>query len=198
MTKYHFLYYVDLLLYVLATKVFLTAAVFAISPLTPKSVIFISPPLFNKIFCDAFYKDAYLSFILEYMDLGTIADIIERSGPIPERILAKISREVLLGLGYLHKMHVIHRDIKPQNILLNSSGEIKITDFGVSGEIAHTASFARTFVGTIQYMSPARIKGALHSTKSDIWSLGLVILECALGKYPYNSQEENRTFFFRF
>jgi serine/threonine protein kinase len=95
-------------------------------------------------------------------------------------------------LEYLHKqLHIIHRDIKPQNILINSKGQAKITDFGVSGEIAHTQAMAKTFVGTAKYMSPDRIAGNVHSAKSDIWSLGLVVLECALGKHPYEANKRN-------
>eukprot|EP01125_Pyxidicula_operculata_P014199 TRINITY_DN4723_c0_g1_i1.p1 TRINITY_DN4723_c0_g1~~TRINITY_DN4723_c0_g1_i1.p1 ORF type:complete len:337 (-),score=29.26 TRINITY_DN4723_c0_g1_i1:178-1188(-) len=146
-------------------------------------------------FHGAFYDHGTLSFILEFMDRGTIADLIEL-GPIPEHVLAKLSRDILSGLDYLHKkLHLIHRDIKPQNILLNSEGCVKITDFGVSGEIANTGAFAKTFVGTVKYMSPSRIKGNEHSAKSDLWSAGLVILECALGKYPYDS--DDATFFSR-
>jgi len=88
------------------------------------------------------------------MDRGTLADLMHRAGPIPEPILAKLTLEILRGLNYLHKkLHLIHRDIKPQNILINSKGEIKITDFGVSGEIANTVALAKTFVGTVKYMS---------------------------------------------
>jgi len=149
-------------------------------------------------FFGAFYNDGTLSFLLEFMDRGTIADLLAQlDGPVPEAILARMTREMLLGLEYLHKMHIIHRDFKPQNILLNSSGELKIADFGVSGEIANTAAFANTFAGTIKYMSPTRIKGTPHSTKSDIWSLGLVILECALGAYPYGDDTPQTTFFSR-
>lgn len=126
------------------------------------------------------------------MDRGTIVDLIEKAGPIPESYLGRISYDIICGLEYLHKtLHLIHRDIKPQNILLSSEGVVKLTDFGVSGEIANTAAFARTFVGTVKYMSPARIKGNPHSAKSDIWSLGLVVLECALGKYPYGDDISN-------
>jgi len=148
-------------------------------------------------FFGAFYNDGTLSFVLEFMDRGTIADLMQRVGPIPEHILSRMAYEMLLGLEYLHKIHIIHRDLKPQNILLNSSGEIKITDFGVSGEVAHTASYTKTFVGTVKYMSPARIKAIPHSTKSDIWSLGLVILECAMGGYPYGDDTPQTTFFSR-
>lgn len=88
------------------------------------------------------------------MDRGTLADLISKVGKVPEEELGRMSFDLLTGLNYLHKkLHTIHRDLKPQNILINSSGEIKITDFGVSGEIANTAAFANTFVGTIKYMS---------------------------------------------
>lgn len=146
-------------------------------------------------FHGAFYVDGALHFILEFMDRGTISDLQKQCTKIPENILSKLTRELLLGLEYLHKkLHLIHRDIKPQNILLSHEGAVKITDFGVSGEIASTAAFAKTFVGTINYMSPSRIKGNEHSAKSDIWSLGLVILECATGVYPYGVDDPNNVF----
>jgi len=149
-------------------------------------------------FHGAFYNDGVLSFVLEYMDRGTIADLLAKVKAIPLHVLAKMTYELLQGLNYLHKkLHLIHRDFKPQNILLNSSGAIKITDFGVSGEIANSASFLQSFVGTLKYMSPSRIKGQKHSSKSDLWSFGIVVLECALGEYPYGPDDLNVTFFAR-
>jgi len=132
------------------------------------------------------------------MDGGTLADVIKAVGPIPESVLVQISHKLLTGLYYIHKqLHIIHRDIKPLNILINTKGEIKITDFGVSGKIENTIGKAISFVGTVTYMSPERIKGTQHSANSDIWSLGLTILECALGYYPYTppSSDGGLTFF---
>ena len=77
---------------------------------------------------------------------------------------------------------VLHRDVKPSNILVNSAGEIKICDFGVSGQLID--SMANSFVGTRSYMSPERLQGSQYSVASDLWSLGLSLLEMALGCYP--------------
>jgi len=137
-------------------------------------------------FYDAFFSEGSIFIALEYMDGGSLADLLKMNGCIPERILARITTQVLRGLVYLHKsLHLIHRDIKPSNLLLNTRGEVKIADFGVSGQLAHTLSQAVTWVGTVTYMSPERISGRSYSYDSDIWSLGLTLVELALGRYPY-------------
>jgi len=87
----------------------------------------------------------------------------------------------------LHKkFKIIHRDIKPQNLLINSKGKVKIADFGVSKQNQNTAQSAHTWVGTVKYMSPERFETEKYNEKCDIWSLGMILLECALGHYPYN------------
>lgn len=109
--------------------------------------------------------------------------MLKRAGRFPEPILGKISRSVLKGLCYLREKHdIIHRDVKPSNILVNSRGEIKICDFGVSGQLID--SMANSFVGTRSYMSPERLQGTHYRVESDIWSLGLSLVELALGRYP--------------
>ncbi|XP_042508599.1 mitogen-activated protein kinase kinase 2 [Macadamia integrifolia] len=139
----------------------------------------------------SFYDNGVISIVLEYMDGGSLADFLKKVKTIPESYLAAISKQVLIGLFYLHHdKHIIHRDLKPSNLLINHMGAVKITDFGVSTIKESTSGQANTFVGTYNYMSPERISGGVYSYKSDIWSLGLVLLECATGKFPYSSPED--------
>lgn len=79
----------------------------------------------------------------------------------------------------------MHRDIKPSNVLVNSKGQIKLCDFGVSSELDN--SVADTFVGTGTYMAPERIQGSPYTVKSDVWSVGLTLMELAIGKFPFHS-----------
>ncbi|KAJ9594738.1 hypothetical protein L9F63_013948, partial [Diploptera punctata] len=134
-------------------------------------------------FYGAFYSDGEISICMEYMDGGSLDLILKKAGRIPESILGTITSAVLKGLSYLRDKHaIIHRDVKPSNILVNSGGEIKICDFGVSGQLID--SMANSFVGTRSYMSPERLQGTHYSVQSDIWSLGLSLVEMAIGMYP--------------
>lgn len=139
----------------------------------------------------SFYHNGVISLVLEYMDRGSLMDIIKQVKTILEPYLAVVCKQVLKGLVYLHhERHVIHRDIKPSNLLVNHKGEVKITDFGVSAVLAGSMGQRDTFVGTYNYMSPERISGGSYDYKCDIWSLGLVILECAIGRFPYIPSEQ--------
>ncbi|KAI3917721.1 hypothetical protein MKW98_021483 [Papaver atlanticum] len=139
----------------------------------------------------SFYHNGVISLVLEYMDRGSLVDVIKQVKTILEPYLAVVCKQVLQGLVYLHnERHVIHRDIKPSNLLVNQKGEIKITDFGVSAMLASSKGQRDTFVGTYNYMSPERISGSTYDYSSDIWSLGMVILECAIGRFPYIQSED--------
>ncbi|MBA0568101.1 hypothetical protein Golob_005616, partial [Gossypium lobatum] len=139
----------------------------------------------------SFYNNGAISIILEYMDGGSLADFLKKVKSIPEPYLAVICKQVLKGLIYLHhERHIIHRDLKPSNLLINHRGEVKITDFGVSTIMTSTSGLANTFVGTYNYMSPERIIGGNYGNKIDIWSLGLVLLECATGQFPYSPPDQ--------
>lgn len=103
-------------------------------------------------------------------------------------VLGKIAEAVLSGLNYLYEVHrIMHRDIKPSNVLVSSRGSIKLCDFGVSGELVN--SIADTFVGTSTYMAPERIQGAKYSIKSDVWSVGLTLMELAIGRFPFDTSD---------
>ncbi|KAH7681925.1 Mitogen-activated protein kinase kinase protein [Dioscorea alata] len=137
-----------------------------------------------------FYDNGAISIVLEYMDGGSLADLLKKVRTIPEPHLAAICKQVLQGLIYLHhEKHIIHRDLKPSNILINHRGEVKISDFGVSVILTKSSGQRDTFIGTYNYMSPERISGGNHGYISDIWSLGLVMLECATGQFPYPPAE---------
>eukprot|EP01095_Lingulamoeba_sp_RSL-Kostka_P014052 TRINITY_DN6005_c0_g1_i3.p1 TRINITY_DN6005_c0_g1~~TRINITY_DN6005_c0_g1_i3.p1 ORF type:complete len:293 (-),score=80.23 TRINITY_DN6005_c0_g1_i3:285-1163(-) len=147
-------------------------------------------------FQGAFYTDGMINIALEFMDGGNLADVLKTVGTIPEPIIAKIAEKLLSAIDYIHReLHIVHRDIKPQNLLLNQNGEVKLCDFGVCGKLESTIGQAMTFTGTVTYMSPERINGDFHSSASDIWSLGLTLLECAVGYYPYNKYNKQLTFF---
>ncbi|KAI1734825.1 kinase-like protein [Xylaria scruposa] len=143
-------------------------------------------------FYGAFFQESAVYMCIEYMDGGSIDKLY--SGGIPENILRKITYSTVMGLKELKEKHnIIHRDVKPTNILMNTRGQIKICDFGVSGNLV--ASIAKTNIGCQSYMAPERISGGAfmqsgasdgtYSVQSDIWSLGLTIIECGMGKYPY-------------
>ncbi|KAL6843724.1 hypothetical protein ACP4OV_026295 [Aristida adscensionis] len=143
-------------------------------------------------FQGAFYMpdSGQISIALEYMDGGSLADVIKVKKSIPEPVLSHMLQKVLRGLRYLHEVrHLVHRDIKPANVLVNLKGEAKITDFGVSAGLDNTLAMCATFVGTVTYMSPERIRNENYSYSADIWSLGLTVLECATGKFPYDVNE---------
>eukprot|EP00850_Spirogloea_muscicola_P003027 SM000012S25289 [mRNA] locus=s12:139459:141428:- [translate_table: standard] len=131
-----------------------------------------------------------ISFVLEYMDGGTLSDVMKLYGQIPEPYLVEVTKQVLLGLIYLHTNHIVHRDIKPSNLLINRRQEVKIADFGVSSMLENTLAQCNSYVGTSAYMAPERINPEITSGKyngyaSDIWSLGLTLLECLQGRFPY-------------
>lgn len=128
-----------------------------------------------------------IAVVLEYMDGGSLADVVQRVQRIPEPVLAGITARILPALAYMHSRHMVHRDIKPANILMSTDGQPKVSDFGISAFMDNTIAQCHTFLGTVTYMSPERINGEAYSFPADIWALGLTLLECATGKYPYDA-----------
>lgn len=126
----------------------------------------------------------------ELTSSSSLDSISKNFGPVRVDVLGKIAEAVLGGLTYLYQAHrIMHRDIKPSNILVNSRGQIKLCDFGVSSELEN--SVADTFVGTGTYMAPERIQGSPYTVKSDVWSVGLTLMELAIGKFPFSIESDD-------
>lgn len=140
----------------------------------------------------AYFDDDSIHLAMEYMDGGSLRDIMNKVASssldrLPESILGKIAIAILRAMNYLKKEKgVMHRDIKPDNVLISSSGAIKLCDLGIAKKLE--GSIAKTNVGTTLYLSPERIdpSASVYNVTADVWSFGIAMMEMALGRFPYN------------
>lgn len=136
----------------------------------------------------SYIVDKKLWVVMEYMDEGCLTGILEQFGSnvrMNESQISYVCAENLKGLLYIHSMHRIHRDIKSDNILLDSKGDVKIADFGYAAQLTQEKSKRVTIVGTPYWMAPELIRGHDYDQKVDIWSLGIMVMEMAEGEPPY-------------
>ena len=125
--------------------------------------------------------------VVEYVPGGDLKDLIDRRGPLPGPMLSRIGAAVADGLAHAHERGVIHRDIKPQNVLIDEYGSPKLTDFGIARALDSTHSTSTDFyLGTATYSSPEQLQGERVMPKSDIYSLGATLYHAAVGGPPFS------------
>ncbi|KNC52676.1 STE/STE7 protein kinase [Thecamonas trahens ATCC 50062] len=139
-------------------------------------------------FLGAYFVDGMVTFCMEYMTAGSLRDVYLAGGAMDQKAIKLVAKSVLEALHYLQSRDIMHRDIKPDNILCGFNGEVKVSDLGISVHLSDETGAAAA-VGTLNYVAPESIGAgdgaADHPHAADIWALGITLVELAVGRYPY-------------
>jgi len=140
-----------------------------------------------------YIKEGGLNYlVMEYIDGVNLADVIESEAPLHPNLAASIAHEICQALSLAHRNGIIHRDIKPKNILISKEGIVKLTDFGVARDLdAPDLTTTGMIIGTPFYMSPEQASGGKVSFQSDIYSLGIVLYEMLTAKKPFTGEDSH-------
>lgn len=154
----------------------------------------------NLIKChETYHFGGYMWISMEFMDGGCLTDILENYKNLrkymSEGEIAFILREVLKGLLFMHGMKRLHRDIKSDNVLITKRGEVKLADFGFCAELTEERNKRTTCVGTPYWMAPELIRQHEYDYKVDLWSMGILAIECAEWEPPYMTEKPMRAMF---
>lgn len=150
-------------------------------------------PFLTRMFF-AFQSEGKLYMVLNYLPGGELFYRLKREGRFSVERVRLYSAEIGSGLGHLHSLDMIYRDLKPENVLLDEVGHICLTDFGLSKESVSTPTAARTFCGTPEYLAPEILQGAGHGKAVDWWSLGTLVFEMLTGLPPFYSRNINHMY----
>ncbi len=125
--------------------------------------------------------------VMEYVEGQTLKELIQAQGPLPVAEALDYMEQMLSAIAHAHANHLIHRDIKPHNILIRRDGLLKVTDFGIARAISSaTITHTNSIIGSVHYLSPEQARGGLVTYKSDIYSLGIVLYEMVTGDLPFS------------
>ncbi len=135
---------------------------------------------------DVGYQDGFYYIVMEYIEGVILKEYIAKKGSLPWREAASIAAQICEGLAAAHKANVVHRDIKPQNIIMTPEGILKVTDFGIARASSQaTTTMGGHAIGTVHYISPEQARGGYTDQRTDIYSLGVVLYEMLTGKMPF-------------
>ena len=152
-----------------------------------KAVAVLQHPNIVKVF-DVSFGDRLQYIVMEYVEGITLKEYIEQQGQINWKEAIYFLAQILRALQHAHDKGIVHRDIKPQNILLLENGTIKVTDFGIARMArSETRTMAGSAVGSVHYISPEQAKGEMTDNKADIYSVGVVLYEMLTGRLPFES-----------
>lgn len=130
-----------------------------------------------------------LYMVMEYVDGPTLKEYIQQNGPIEVEKALDIMKQITSAISHAHAYNIVHRDIKPQNILIDRYGNVKVTDFGIAIALSATAlTQTNSILGSVHYLSPEQARGGMATKKSDIYSLGIVLFELLTGRLPFSGQ----------
>ncbi len=132
--------------------------------------------------------DGHQFIVFEFVEGETLKDLVERTGRQPARRAVELALQVADGLAYAHHNGLVHRDVKPQNVLLTRNGQAKVTDFGIarSLDVEHGVTTTGTVLGTSNYLSPEQASGQQVTPATDVYSLGVVLYELLAGEVPFH------------
>ena len=152
-----------------------------------KAIAVLSHPNIVKVY-DVSYGDKLQYIVMEYVEGITLKENIEQQGDISWKETVHFTTQILRALQHAHDKGIVHRDIKPQNIMLLENGTIKVTDFGIARfSRSETRTMTDTAIGSVHYISPEQARGDITDDKSDIYSVGVVMYEMLTGQLPFQS-----------